>query len=144
MYSWSRSSRWQHHSRLLLRLSGLDWEQSQSLSLFAKYLTRSQPTGQWTGSAVMLKSVYVHGVKGLEAVNRDSLQALPSPAVVGHNFIHQFVQLTFDLPLSGPVQRKLPGLAPPESGRPQPHRLGGLVRSSVLVVSLAFPIFLHT
>jgi hypothetical protein len=89
----------------------------------------------------MLQSIYVHGVKGLEAVDRDSLRALPCPAVVGPDFVHQFVQLTFDLPRSGLVQRELPGLVRPESGRPQPHRLGGLVCLSVLVIRLALPVY---
>jgi hypothetical protein len=48
MYSWLRSSCWRHHSRLFLFRRGFDWDRLQSRSLFAKYLTRSCPTGQWT------------------------------------------------------------------------------------------------
>jgi hypothetical protein len=89
----------------------------------------------------MLQSIYLHGVKGLEAVNRDSLRALPCPAVVGRDFVHQFVQLTFELPRSGSVQCKLSGLARPKSGRPHSYRLGGLVGSSVLVIRLWLPVY---
>jgi hypothetical protein len=61
----------------------------------------------------MLQSIYVHGVEQLEAVNQDSLGALPSPTVAWRDFIHQLVQLMFDLPRSSPVQCELPGLARP-------------------------------
>jgi hypothetical protein len=80
-------------------------------------------------------------VKWFEAVDRDSLRALLCPTVVGRDFVHQFVQLTFDLPRSGPVQCKLPGLARPESGRPQTHRLGRLLGASVLVIRLVLPVY---
>jgi hypothetical protein len=46
-----------------------------------------------------------------------------------------------DLPWSRPVQRKLSGLALPEPGRPEPYRLGGLVRLPILVVCLALAVY---
>jgi hypothetical protein len=110
---------------------GVDFFIQIAINELSKFVAEHFQVGLGIRWAVVLKSIYVHGVKGLEAVDRDSLRALPRPAVVERDFIHQFVQLTFYLPRSSPVQRELPGLARPESGRPQPLRLGGLVRRSL-------------
>jgi hypothetical protein len=108
---------------------------------FCKFIAEHLQVGLRIRRAVMLHSIYVQGVEGLKAVDRDSLRALPCPTVVGTDFLHQFVQLTFDLPRSGPGQCELPGLTRPESGHPQPHRLGRLVGLSVLVIRLALLVY---
>jgi hypothetical protein len=116
--SWGRSLLNAGRQLLPRRRPGDDFFFQIRIYEFGKFVAEHLQVGLGIRRAVMLQRIYVHGVERLEAVDRDSLGALPSPTVVGRDFVHQLVQLTFDLPWSSPVQYKLPGLARPESGRP--------------------------
>jgi hypothetical protein len=121
---------------VLSRQPGVDFFFQIRIYEFGKLVAEHLQVGLRIRRAVMLQSIHVHGVERLEVVDRDSLGALPSPTLVGRDFVHQLVQLTFDLPRSSPEEFKLSGLARPESGCPEPHRVSGLVGASVLVVRL--------
>jgi hypothetical protein len=105
--SWGRSLLDASRPLLLCRRPGVDSFFQVCINEFGKFVAEHLQVGLRIRRAVMLQSIYVHGVKGLEAVDQDSLRALPSPTVVGRDFVHQFVQLAFDLPRSSPVQCKL-------------------------------------
>jgi hypothetical protein len=76
---------------------GVDFFFQIAINEFCKFIAEHLQVGLRIRQALMLQSIYVHGVKGLEAVDRDSLRALPCPTVVGRVFIHQFVLLKYQI-----------------------------------------------
>jgi hypothetical protein len=126
--SWGRSLLNAGRQLLLGRQPGVDFFFQIRINEFGKLVAKHLRVGLGIRWAVIFKSVHVHGVEWLEAVNQDSLRALSGPTVMRY----KFVQLLLDLPRSSPVQCKLPGLARPKPGRPQPHRLCGPIGAPVL------------
>jgi hypothetical protein len=116
--SWGRSLSDAGRQLLPCWQPGVDFFFQIRIYEFGKFVAEHFQVDLGIRRAVMLQRIYLHGVERLEAVDQDSLGALPSPTVVRRDFLRQLVQLTFDLPWSSPVHCKLPVLARPESGRP--------------------------
>jgi hypothetical protein len=86
--SWGQSLSNAGRQLLLGWPPGVDFFFQIRIYEFGKLVAEHLQVGLEIWWAVMLQRSYLHGVEWLEAVNRDSLRALPSPTVAWRYFLH--------------------------------------------------------